>query len=185
MSMVEGYIYTLATTLVNNVIADNQAGRTGSGLYTSGHHQLLHTTLLHTTIARNHGGDGSGIYLNRGNVALTNTILVSHTVGITVAAGNTATLNGVLWYGNAAANTGGAGAITVTNAIIGDPVFMPDGYHIAAGSAAFNTGVDSGVRMDIDHHPRPYQIPDLGADEYWPPGTLKYIYLPLMLHSFP
>jgi hypothetical protein len=36
------------------------------------------------------------------------------------------------------------------------------------------------VTNDIDHHPRPYQEPDIGADEYWPPGALKFIYLPIV-----
>ena len=54
-------------------------------------------------------------------------------------------------------------------------------YHIDAGSAAIDKGIDAGVKTDIDFHPRPYLTPDLGSDEYWPPGTLKFIYLPLVL----
>jgi parallel beta-helix repeat protein len=94
-------------TMTNNVIVDNQITVIdnftdgGSGLYIAGSSPRL----LHTTIARNRGGDGSGVYVTDifgsfSTVALTNTILVSHTVGITVTAGNTAILNGVLWYSN-------------------------------------------------------------------------------------
>jgi hypothetical protein len=36
---------------------------------------------------------------------------------------------------------------------------------------------------DIDNQPRPYQTPDLGADEYWLPGVLKYLYLPLVMNG--
>jgi hypothetical protein len=43
-----------------------------------------------------------------------------------------------------------------------------------------DAGVDAGVIRDIDGQPRPYQTPDIGADEYWPPSVLKYFYLPLV-----
>jgi hypothetical protein len=93
-------LYNSEVTLTNTVIADNEAD-VGSGL-------VVHCSsarLLHTAIARNSGVDNSGVYVtNEGSrystVALTNTILVSHTVGITCTPGNTAILNGVLWYSN-------------------------------------------------------------------------------------
>jgi hypothetical protein len=47
-----------------------------------------------------------------------------------------------------------------------------------AGSAAIDVGVATSVSTDIDNEPR-FGIPDLGADEYWAPGTLKRVYLPL------
>ena len=53
-------------------------------------------------------------------------------------------------------------------------------YHIGSDSAAIDKGVDTGVTLDIDHQPRPYEEPDIGADEYWPPGVLKTIFLPLI-----
>jgi hypothetical protein len=174
-------------TLVNNVIADNQANNLGSGLYIASSAPRL----LHTTIARNRGGDGSGVYIDFGaSPIMTNTILVSQTVGITVTEGCTATLMGTLWGSGAWANGadwGGAGTIvTGTINVFGDPGFVdPDAgdYHIGSDSAAIDAGVNAGVMMDIDNQPRPYQAPDLGADEYWPPGTLKYIYLPLVLEN--
>ena len=76
------------------------------------------------TIAGNTGGDGSGLYIVGGAAAtLTNTILVSQTVGITVAANSTATLIGTLWGSGAWANGinwGGEGTIvgTVIGALI-------------------------------------------------------------------
>jgi uncharacterized repeat protein (TIGR01451 family) len=97
---------------------------------------------------------------------MTNSILVSQTVGITVTAGSTATLNGALWFGNGA-NTGGAGDITVNHEITGDLAFAPDGYHLTAASAAIDQGVDAGVTTDIDGDPRPIGAGyDLGADEF-------------------
>jgi parallel beta-helix repeat protein len=170
-------------TLTNNVIADNRTETAGSGLYAS------HSSprLLHTTIARNSGGDGSGVYITgtASAVALTNTILVSHTVGITVSTDNTAILNGVLWYSNTI-NHDGEGTITVTHEYTGNPAFATDGYHLTAFSEAIDKDVeDAGVKDDIDGEPRPLDgdfdglaIPDIGADEFYKPGL---IFLPLIL----
>jgi uncharacterized repeat protein (TIGR01451 family) len=160
--------------LTSNVIADNQAIVSGSGLY------ILASSphLLHNIIARNHGGDGSGIYVSNFGASLstawlTNTILVSHTVGITVTAGNTATLEATLWGDAGSAglpNWGGAGTIlTGTYNYWGKPVFVdPDAgdYHIGPDSAAIDQGVPTTVTMDIDEDHRPQgPAPDLGADE--------------------
>ena len=189
-----------AAMLVNNLVVHNRADILGSGLVVAG----SWTHLMHTTISRNSGGDGSGIYVLEircegppglwlvypSAVALTNTILVSHTVGITVTAGNTATLEATLWGTDTWANTtdwGGAGTIiTGTRNYWGAPSFLdPDAgdYHIGPGSAAIDAGVDAEVRIDIDNEPRPYQGYDLGADEYWP--EFERIYLPLVLRNVP
>jgi len=148
------------------VDADNQAETRGSGLYI----QSCSPRLLHTTIARNTSGDGSGVHITGtvSTVAMTNTILVSHSVGVTVATGNTATLNGVLWY-SSTINYGGDGTIAVTNEYIGHPAFAADGYHLTAASAAIDKGVNAGVDHDIDGDPRPIPASagyDLGADEF-------------------
>jgi hypothetical protein len=177
-------------TLDNNVIVDNAIGTepyghpTGAGVYVYYGH--LHGR--HNTLAGNTGGDGSGLHVtddghgNYSTVALTNTILVSHTVGITVAAGNTATLEATLWHANTS-NWDGAGTINHTGDVPGDPdpAFAADGYHLTAGSPAADKGVSASIWVDIDGQPRPYQAPDLGADEYWPPGVLKHLYLPLVV----
>jgi uncharacterized repeat protein (TIGR01451 family) len=172
-------------TLTNTVVADNLANAHGSGLYISGSSPRL----LHSTIARNGGSSGSGVYVtqydnNYSAVALTNTILVSHTVGITVTAGNTATLEATLWGTDTWANdTDWAGAgtiITGTINIWGSPAFVdPDAgnYHIISGSAAIGAGVDTEVNDDMDGEPR-LGIPDVGADEY-----VLTIYLPHVLRQ--
>jgi hypothetical protein len=105
-------------------------------------------------------------------------------VGVAFGQPSTATLNGVLWFGNGQ-NVGGAGAITVTHAITGFPLFGPDGYHIMSGSGAINAGLDTSVTTDVDGQPRPFEEPDLGADEYWPAGALSYVYLPLIVRAYP
>jgi len=178
------YLDNSDATLTNNVVADNQADGAGSGLYIRG----SSSRLLHTTIARNSGGDGSGVHVGEGStVTMTNTILVNHTVGITVTDGNTATLEGTLWGSGNCTNTtdwGGAGTIiTGTINLWDDPAFLdPDAgdYHIGPGSAAIDMGVDAGVTTDIDGDPRD-STPDLGADELAGIGT--DVYLPIILKN--
>lgn len=174
-------------TLTNMIIADNRINNgEGSGLYIQG----SSARFVHTTLARNTGGSGRGIHVTEylgnpsySNITLTNTILVNQTVGVYVTSGNTVTLESTLWNTNSS-NTGGSGAINIgTNNYSGDPVFALDGYHLMTGSAAIDKGVNTGLNVDIDPEPRPYLAPDLGADEYWAPGALHKIYLPLTLKT--
>jgi hypothetical protein len=162
--------------ITNSVVRDNQATQASPGIAI----RISDVRLWHTTIAGNVGGNGSGLELSGGTVALTNTILVSHALGISVTAGSSATLNGILWFDNDA-NTSGAGALSVTNAYTGDPAFAADGFHLTSTSAAIDKGAYAGVMTDIDGEPRLDHAPDLGADEYWLPGALRRIYLPLIL----
>jgi len=160
-------LYSADTTMVNTVIVDNQASLHGSGLYII---PFSPARAFHTTIARNTGGDGSGVYASFSTVAMTNTILVNQTVGITATSETMVTLNGVLWHSNAA-NTGGAATFNVTNALTGTPAFAADGYHLTAASIAIDHGVNAGVTTDIDGEPRPMGAGyDLGADEYYHPA---------------
>jgi hypothetical protein len=163
-------IYTGAT-LTNNAIIDNEANVGGSALYI----EASSPHLSHNTVARNTGGDGSGIYVTGGpsfggysTVALTNTILVSHSVGISVTSGNTATINSILWDATTPITVSQtAASVTVQNELTGDPAFAADGYHLTFDSAAVDAAVDDGVYKDIDGYlDRPYgAAPDLGADE--------------------
>ena len=166
-------------TLINNIIADNQANTAGSGLYiVSSFPRLLHTTVARNGSAGLTAGGGSGVYVtgigsDYSTVAMTNTILVSHTVGITVTDGSTATLTATLWGSGAWANEddwGGDGTvITGTINLRGDPAFVEPNigdYHVDLTSAAIDNGVDAGVGDDIDGDPRPQGHGyDLGADE--------------------
>jgi parallel beta-helix repeat protein len=182
------YLYASEATLVNNVVAGNQAGTSGGGLYAD---KGSTARLLHTTLAGNHGRNGIEVSFDGvgagSTIALTNTILVSHTLGISVAAGCTATLESTLWYGNGS-DWAGAGTISHTHDYGGPPAFVDvdaGDYHLRPGSTALDQGVETGLISDIDHQPRPYLAPDLGADEYWPPGALKHGYLPLVLRGSP
>ena len=172
------YLYSSSPAmLTNNVIVGNRVSYNGSGLYVNGSYPRL----LHTTIARNSGGDGSGVYVTGGStVALTNTILVSQMVGIFATSSNTATLEATLWGSGAWANGsdwGSMGSIsTGTINVHGDPAFVnPNSgdYHIRYSSAAINAGVDAGVASDMDGEPRPHGDGfDIGADEFSSPPAL-------------
>ncbi len=186
------FLHASPITATNNVVTDNQVVTAGSGLYI----RASSPRLWHTTIARNTGGDGSGVYVTNwpdtsSTVVLTNTILVGHTVGIIVTAGNTVTLAATLWGTATWANGmdwGGAGEIvTGTRNTWGDPAFVnPDtgDYHIRPGSAALNAGVAAGVATDMDGEIRPdWCFPDLGADELITGMGCHYFYLPLIWRS--
>jgi len=180
--------------LSNNVVADNRADESGSGLYVVG----SPLQLLHTTIARNVGGDGSGLYITAwcdnytppfscfgSVVSMKNTVLVSHTVGISVTSvsivgptiDSIARLDATLWGTNVWANEldwkGDGIIITGSHNIWANPDFVDPvngDYHLGPGSAAIDAGINAGVITDIDGDLRIYGTgPDLGADEFVPP----------------
>ena len=153
------------------------------------------TQALHPGVAGNTGGDGCGVIVTddgstHSTVSVTNTILAGHTVGISITADSTATLDGTLWGSNSWANGtdwGGDGTIvTGTVNIWGDPAFVnPDGgdYDIGPDSAARNAGVSSGVNDDIDGHTRPKEGGyDIGAYEF---GRQWDVFLPLVAKNTP
>ncbi|MGD2146185.1 MAG: right-handed parallel beta-helix repeat-containing protein, partial [Anaerolineae bacterium] len=160
-------MYRSSPTIINNVIADNQSDDEGAGVRVV----ASSPSLIHSTIARNGRNGASGIYVTEygdwSNVVLTNTILVGHAVGISVAGGNTVTVNGILWHNTPVTVSSAPTAVVgVLHQFTGDPAFASDGYHVGSGSAAVNRGVDAGLSTDIDGESRPYgSSPDLGADE--------------------
>ncbi len=179
------YLWSSDAELTNNVIADSQANIAGSGLYITAHSS---PQLLHNTIARNSSGDGSGVHVTgNSGVAFLNTVLVSHTIGITVTAGSTATFQATLWGSDAWANdtdwNGEGTIITGTRNYWGNPDFVdPEAgdYHIGPDSAAIDVGVDAGGTTDIDGEPRPDGCwADIGADEYQG-RTCHRTYLPVV-----
>jgi parallel beta-helix repeat protein len=179
-------------TLTNTLIADNQASLEGAGVYIT---SALNVHLLHTTLARNRGGDGSGVHVGElylwpwqqpgpSTMVMTNTILAYQEVGIKVSDASTVTVNGVLWHADPITLTQVYSAtVWMQNQHTGDPAFLnPDDgdYHIGETSAARDTGVPSGVMWDIDGEPRPYGLGwDIGADEYF----LNSTYLPLAIRN--
>lgn len=174
-------------TITNNIIAGNQSGynwlSNPAVLVRGGQGQFLHNTVAHNTGTYGVLADSGAV------VALTNTILVSYTTGISVSAGSTASLEGTLWGSGDWANVtdwdGDGGILTGTVNVWGDPGFVnPAGgnYRIGPGSAALDAGVDAGVTIDIDGDARPANAGyDIGADEY----VVRFLYLPLVMKSHP
>jgi hypothetical protein len=155
--------------LTNTVIAYNQAER-GCGLFVQGSSPHL----LHTTIAGNSGGNGVGIYFNDdpqfpySHIVLTNTILVNHSIGISVTWGNSVTVNDILWDASTpiTISHGVTATVEIQNQHTGDPAFAADGYHLTDSSDAIDIAIPVGVFLDIDNEPRPMRLGyDLGADE--------------------
>lgn len=178
-------------TMTNNLVARNHAATQGGGLWFDVEDKAANSfrgRLLHNTIADNaaSSGNGQGIYIGDGvTLALANTIIAGHpSAGIVITAGNTVTLEATLWYANGVDTAGRGTVLTGTVNVYDDPSFVNAtawDYHLSPDSAALDRGINAGVRTDIDNRPRPYQAPDLGADEYWPPGALKPVYLPLVM----
>jgi parallel beta-helix repeat protein len=174
-------LYRSSPELYNNLVADNSAGEYGSGVFVQ---YDSSPRFWHTTIARNRGGDGTGITVfgMYNSVSMTNTVLISHTLGISVSLDNSINLAGTLWYSNTA-DWGGEGTIiTGTHNYWGDPLFAADGYHILLGSMAIDHGVNAGVADDIDREMR-LGIPDLGADELTEPQPSIPIFLPMIIRN--
>lgn len=171
--------------LTNNLIADNSAA-TGSGVMV----RSSKVAMTHNTIAHNLGGAGIHVEQNLPtSVVLTNTILVSHAVGIRLVS-SSASLEGTLWGDGAWVNgSDWVGAVvTGTVNLWGDPLFVDPGsgdYHISAGSPARDEALDVGVDRDMDNQLRPHpdtNIPDIGADEYHLDDSR--VFLPLILRNY-
>lgn len=162
----------------NNAVVDNQVGNNGSGLFLSSSDVDMHQT----TIARNTGGDGTGLYVAH-NVSqerfsivnLYNTIVAGQAQGAFADIGDLINLNTTLWNENTSKYSG---PVNNTNNQDGDPLFAPDGYHIMWGSAAIEKGNPNytpQVVDDIDSDPRPmWSSYEIGADEY-PFKAAKYL----------
>jgi parallel beta-helix repeat protein len=172
----------------NSLIADNRTVTSGSGLYVESSSPRLN----HVTLARNSGGDGTGIYITNlwppfSTAVLTNTILVSHSVGIRVTRDNAVKITGMLWHSTSITISHSAQAsVSVKKQYKGDPGFAPDGYHLTGGSEAIDKGAYSGVVTDIDGETRPDGCyPDLGADEFDAGAACYLAFMPVVLRRIP
>ena len=163
----------------NNVFVANHAQQ-GGGLYLSG----ATSQFVHSTVAGNSSADGRGVVIDRypglakpgapeqtpSSVAFTNTIFADHTVAIFATAGNTLSVDGVLWHDTVTPILAPDAYTTQQHEFTGDPRFAPDGYHLRPGvSAALDRGSPTDNTRDVDGQLRPMGGGwDLGADEQMP-----------------
>lgn len=173
------------TRLENTLIVGNRA-TAGKGTGVRVFNTSVH--MLHTTLVRNSGA--SGVYAlgtTTTTAWMTNTILVSHTVGVETGDSlSLVSLEATLWGAGEWAN--GVDVYAMSGSINtgtvnawGDPAFVAPAsgdYHIGLDSAAIDRGVDAGVTDDVDGDSRPIGRPDLGMDEWG-----MRIHLPLVLRG--
>ena len=172
-------LWSTVATLTNNIIASNDE----DGLFISGGR----VQTWHTTVADN-GATGVDV-VNSGQVPgqleMTNTIIMGPARGVRVMGNDfdpsTVQLIATLWDNVTDTHIVDAGGlITTSRDLHGDPIFVGGGdYHLTAASPARNRGWPSPVLRDIDGEPRD-PLPDLGADEYFDPGSIRQVYLPLI-----
>ncbi len=182
------YLAPYTFTLANNIIADNISSESGGLEDTSVRIRGSNGQMLHNTLAGNQGIKGGVSVTRNSNVELTNNIIVSHTVGISVTADSSALLEATLWGSGVWANDedwGGDGIVyTGTVNLWSLPGFVDpyqDDYHISLDSTAVDVGVSSKITDDIDDDVRPSGGGfDIGADEV-PVQWDWVLYLPQLM----
>ncbi len=148
----------------NTLFADNQA------VDAAGSAMLLNSSgsieLIHVTVGGESSITGAAIEVLSGTVGISNTIIVSHAIGISRTSG-TVSQDYNLFFGNGS-DTQGVISSGVNN-VSGDPNFidpLQDNYHLSVGSAAINVGTDVGIVDDFDGEIRPLNGGfDIGFDE--------------------
>ena len=162
--------------IVNTLFAGNVArSQLGAALLLASPDRI---EVIHTTIANPMTIGGSALQVQAGTVYLTNTLIASHTVGISNTAG-IVNQDYNLFFGNGRDTSGTLSG--GTHSLTGDPKFANaagDDYHLRAGSAAVDAGTNAGVPIDFEGDVRPENSGfDIGFDEL----SLRTVYLPLVM----
>ncbi len=192
-----GAIYIMgasSTTIDRNLIIGNSASTHGGAIHmssandTHGQNNIVaqnsspmeavyvtnssNVTMNHWTIADN-GKYGVVSDETSLNFAINNCILSGHTVAGLYGPKITSTNS--LFFNNL--NRCSGGAVCNSN-VIGNPNYFDpanEDYHITAGSAALDAGINVGVSIDIDGESRPKGAGyDIGADELIEPPTAGF-----------
>ena len=171
--------------VVNALFARNSATAHGAAIYVA---RSAPFSMIQTTIVGPTAPTGAmeaiyivvnPIYVDAGAVYLTNTLIASHTIGIARAGSMVRDWNTLF----AGVTTPYSGMVTSVGGITGAAGFAnpaSDDYHLGAGSAAVNAGIDAGVYTDFEGDVRPQGGGfDIGYDERLPitPRT----YLPMVV----
>lgn len=164
-------------SVVNSLFGSNQAANARGAalaLASTGGFEVVHTT-----IAGPAAGSSTAIDVLTGAVQITNTIIASHSVAISNS-GGTVFQDYNLLFGNGI-DTQGAIAGGAHN-VSGNPRFVApvvDDYHLGPGSAAVDTGIDSGILVDYDGEMRPLDVGfDIGFDEVSYIAGLTFTFTP-------
>jgi predicted outer membrane repeat protein len=151
--------------LVNVLFARNTAAVDGAALFLRGSGLM---ELIHATVADYGLNPGHAVYVSNRPVAITNTIISSHTVGIENEAG-TVSEDYNLFFANTHP-VSGTGIVIGAHTLVGpaaDPMFLnplADYYRQGLASPAVDSGVDLGIATDLDGIMRTMG-PDRGAYE--------------------
>ncbi|MBK8836258.1 MAG: hypothetical protein IPO29_15910 [Anaerolineae bacterium] len=154
--------------VVNSLFARNAAlAGDGLALYLGSPGSV---EIIHTTIAAPILQSGSAIAVAAGDVSITDTLIASHTFGISNT-GGTVNENYTLFDGVIAPRAGSVGA--GANSFTGTALFVnpaADDYHLALGSAAIDAGINAEVATDFEGTLRPFGPGfDIGFDEWRAP----------------
>jgi hypothetical protein len=163
--------------LSNNIFGRNSADSFGAGVYVnSGTVDMLHLTIADVT-----SNAQEGVYVDGGTVRITNTIIVSHNIGLN-RTGGTVAEGYNLYFGNSFSQTGTiihTGPNQASNPDLVNPA--ADDYHLGPNSAALDQGVNAGITIDFEGDPRPIGSGfDIGADE-----RVVNSFLPIILKNSP
>jgi hypothetical protein len=152
-----------AYTMTNSLVANNSATTYGGVTADS----VAPGTMANDTVINN--GD-LGIY-TESPLTITNSIIMSHTLGINASHGITET------YNDFYANTTNAQGFTLDPTDLTVNPQLTSNYHLSASSPVMDAGTRNGAPQDdIDGEPRPmkgtsglYKV-DIGADEFTGPA---------------
>ena len=156
--------------IVNNLFAGNTATNTSG--------QALHldaaglAEVVHNTIVSNSLASGSAIYVHNGSAGVTNTIIVSHSIGISQTAVASVIAQNDLFDGVTVSHTKATGGnATLSNLLAGNASFVnaaAGDYHLSNTSLAVDRGISTSIGSgnDFEGQARPQQAgPDIGMDE--------------------
>lgn len=166
--------------VVNSLFARNTADNTGSALALDSDSAV---EIVHATIVGDTGQNVPGIALNTGGLLLQNSIVTRHVTGVRNVSGVLQQDYNLFYQNGANINGSFSGG---GNNVSGDPKFVaPESgdFHIGAGSAALDAGVNVGVTVDFEGDNRPFGDGfDIGFDEADLSTPLQHkLHLPVIL----